>query len=281
MSIADWIAAHAATDRTAFWFEGQPTTYSQLHERIEVTARGLLQHGIGPGDRVGFCGLNRLELFEALFGCARIGAIFLPFNNRLTATELATQIADSTPSIVLVTDGFADLANRAGPAVAVRDLDREPFATTETEAVELPTDPDEVDAIVLMVYTSGTTGKAKGAMLSQQAMLYTTLNSIDHQQLTSDDCVIAPLPTFHVGGLNIQTLPTLYVGGQVLLQRGFDPAGVLSLIAEHGVTQTLLVPAMLQAVAAQPAFTTTDLSSVRGINTGSSIVPAQIMALYW
>ena len=281
MSIASWIATHAQSDRTAFWFEDESTSYAQLHERIETTAKGLLQAGVGPGDRVGYCGLNRLELFEALFACARIGAIFLPFNNRLIATELATQIEDSTPSLVLVTDDFADLVTSATSAVAVRDLDREPFVATGTEAVELPTEPGDPDAVVLMVYTSGTTGQAKGAMLSQRAMLHTTLNSIDHQQLTNDDCVIAPLPTFHVGGLNIQTLPTLYVGGQVLLQRSFDPAEVLSLIAEHEVTQTLLVPAMLSAVAAQPTFATTDLSSVRGINTGSSIVPAQVMAPYF
>jgi len=108
-------------------------------------------------------------------------------------------------------------------------------------------------------------------------MLYTVLNSIDHQGLTADDCVVAPLPTFHVGGLNIQTLPTLYVGGQVLLQRRFDPSGVLDLIETHRVTQTLLVPAMLTAVANQPSFDDTDLTTLRGINTGSSLVPAEVM----
>ena len=134
----------------------------------------------------------------------------------------------------------------------VRDLDVDPFQRAGGVAALAGAAGPE--ATVLMVYTSGTTGQAKGAMLSENAMHYAVLNGIDHQGLTAEDCTIAPLPTFHVGGLNIQTLPTLYVGGQVVLQRRFDPAGVLALVAEHKATQTLLVPAMLAAVASQPNF---------------------------
>jgi len=275
VSIAQWIYQWADTDRIAFWFEGESTTYRELSTRIDQCAHGLIAAGVGRGDRVGFCGLNRIELFEALFASARIGATFVPFNNRLTAVELAVLIEDAGPTLLLATDGFDELLAQAGGGRPTRNLDADPFS--EPVADLLLADPQDQDLTVLMVYTSGTTGQAKGAMLTHQAMHYTVLNSVDHQGLTGDDCIVAPLPTFHVGGINIQTLPTLFVGGQVLLQRGFDPAGVLNLIEKHGATQTLLVPAMLAAVAVQPAFADTDLSSLRGINSGSSIVPADLM----
>jgi fatty-acyl-CoA synthase len=128
-----------------------------------------------------------------------------------------------------------------------------------------------------MVYTSGTTGAPKGAVHTQASLLATWQNSIDHQDLTRDDCIVAPLPTFHVGGLNIQTLPTLVVGGTVVLERRFEPGAVLDAISSRRATQTVLVPAMLAAVAAHPNFDSTDFSSLVGINSGSSIIPEAVM----
>ena len=274
-----WIEAWAATDRIAITFEGHDLTYRQLHQRIGATAAGLEALGVAPGDRVAFCGLNRVELFEALFACARIGAIFLPLNNRLTATEIGVQLEDSEPTVVLVTDGFATLVADTGSPVSCRDLDTEPFPDSASGP-----DPDPAvgaDSPVLMVYTSGTTGRPKGAVLTQGALLHTARNGIDQQGLSGADVIVAPLPTFHVGGLNIQTLPTLKVGGRVLLLRRFDPAEVLQLISTLRPTQTLLVPAMLQAVAAHPDFAATDLSCLDGIVTGSSVVPMEVMAPFF
>lgn len=275
MSLLDWISPWADTDRIAFHFEGDAVSYVELVERVQATALGLVAMGIEPGDRVGYCGLNRIEVFDLLFASSHLGAIFVPFNNRLTAAEIGQQVADCTPSVMFTTDGFDELVAETGSASTVRDLDAAPFQ--RSAGTTAPAAPAGPEATVLVVYTSGTTGQAKGAMLSQDAMRYTVLNGVDHQGLTAEDCIVAPLPTFHVGGLNIQTLPTLYVGGQVVLQRRFDPAGVLSLVAEHEATQTLLVPAMLAAVASQPNFAATDLSSLRGINSGSSIVPGDVM----
>lgn len=276
MSIADWVHGWADTDQVAIRFEGHTVTYAALASRIDDAAAGLVAAGVSAGDRVAYCGLNRVELFEALFACARVGAIFLPLNNRLTAAELATQVDDSDPGLIVTTDGFAKTMTQAAGGRLVRDLDLFPFERdvevgAETAAAVEPTTP------VLMVYTSGTTGSPKGAMLSHDAILHTVLNSIEHQRFTSRDRIVAPLPTFHVGGLNIQVLPMFFIGGEVLLQRRFDPAGVLELIAKHRPTQTLLVPAMLAAVAAEPAFASTDLSCLVGINSGSSTVPLAVM----
>jgi fatty-acyl-CoA synthase len=270
-TIAAWIERWAGGDKIAFVFEGNVTTYSQFHDRIGSAAAALSASGVEPGDRIAFCGLNRVELFELLFACAHLGAIFLPLNNRLTVTELREQIDDCEPALLFTTDGFNGHIGKAGRR-SVRDLDADPFP-----AAAPPLAAGSMSSPSLMVYTSGTTGRPKGAVLTQDAIAHTVLNSIDHQALSGDDRIIAPLPTFHVGGLNIQTLPALFVGAEVLLQRRFDPGGVLDLIARHRPTQTLLVPAMLQAVADHPAFAETDLSCLDGINTGSSIVPPAVM----
>ena len=273
VSLADWISAWASTDRVAFHFEGQATTYAELDRQIGQMARSLAMLGVEPGDRVGFIGLNRVELFQAFFASAKLGAIFLPFNNRLIASELAAQIDDAQPAVILCTDGFASLAVEAG-GEQVFDLDRGPLEAGLPIVGYTP----GPQTTVLMVYTSGTTGKAKGAMLSHDAIVHTALNGIDHQRLDQDAVILALLPTFHVGGLNIQVLPTLKVGGQVVLQRRFDAGDALSLIEKYGATQTILVPATLRAVAEHPAFATTDLSSLVGINSGSSVVPVALAA---
>ena len=278
-TVGAWVDAWVDDERPAFRFEGQQISYDELATRVRLVVGHLCRLGVRAGDRVAWCGLNRVELFEALFACARIGAIFLPLNNRLSEGELRTQITDSGPSLILTTDGFEELISHAADGRPVRDLDHEPFVGNASSD-ELVVTPDSADPL-LMVYTSGTTGSPKGAMLSHQAIEYTARNSIDHQGFTADDCVIAPLPTFHVGGLNIQTLPVLRMGGQVILQRRFDPGGVLELIGEHRPTQTLLVPAMLQAVAAHPEFADTDLSCLVGIATGSSVVPEPVMRPYF
>ncbi len=276
-TIDAWIDSHASSVRVAFRFEDTAITYREFADQIAVAAAVLHRLDVRPGDRVVYCGLNRVETFEILFACARLGAMMVPLNNRLVEAELSTQIADSDPRVLLAADGFASVLRAAAGGRTVRDLDTEPFTVTDVAIPQYRVTPD---ATVLMVYTSGTTGAHKGAMLSQKAVSATVLNGVEHQDLSESDRVLACLPTFHVGGLNIQTLPALYVGAEVVLMRRFDPDTVLDLIERHRPTQTLLVPAMLAAIAASPRFSTTDLSCLRGICTGSSLVPESLIRSY-
>ena len=128
----------------------------------------------------------------------------------------------------------------------------------------------------MMVFTSGTTGRPKGAVLSHGAIAATVANGIATQGFVSDDVIVAGLPNFHVGGLNIQTLPALRAGATVVLLRRFDPMQVLDAVEQHGVTQMLLVPAMLSAISGLPRFDETDFGTVRGVMSGSSVVPAAV-----
>ncbi|MEM8924203.1 MAG: AMP-binding protein [Actinomycetota bacterium] len=285
-----WIerVGEAMPSATAFVTDDGSIAYADLHRRVRITAGGLVASGVGHGDRVAFCGLNRVELFETLFACARLGAVLVPFNNRLTAGELAYQIVDCTPTVVLTTDGFDGLLTEAVIAAdlveapAVRSLDRQPFGPDDdaVDAIEPPSTGTIADP-VLMVYTSGTTGRPKGAVLTQRAVAYAVANGVEHQRIAADDVILAVLPTFHVGGINIQTMPALAVGATVVLLLRFDPGAALDAIARHRPTHTVFVPAVLDAVAAHERFATTELDCLVGINSGSSVVPVASMTPYF
>ena len=200
--------------------------------------------------------------------------MLLPLNNRLAVHEIRFQLDDSGPSLALVGDGFGDLVAAAAPSLPLIDLDGPPPTATGPlpgGSVRSPSAP------VLMVYTSGTTGRPKGAVHTRRSLLHTVLNGVAHQDLTAEDVVLTVLPLFHVGGLNIQTLPALYVGATTVLHRRFDPGHCLADIAGHGVTQTLFVPAVMQAVLAHPDFAATELGTLRGLNSGSSVVPDHLI----
>ena len=281
-----WIEPYATdSGRIAFVIPAGPVDYPRLARGVQATAQSLAESGVTNGDRVVFCGLNRVEQFELLFACARLRAVLVPINNRLTAHEVAVQLADCEPSLLVATDGFASLlagaATEVGLDAPVRDLDRDPVTLppgSSWDSSPLALSEARPDDAVLMVYTSGTTGQPKGAMLSQRAVAYTVANSLDHQGIEPDDVILSVLPAFHVGGINIQVMPALAVGATVVLPPRFDPAATLADIAEHRPTHTVFVPAVLDAVAAQEQFASTDLSCLVGINSGSSVVPRASMA---
>ena len=131
-----------------------------------------------------------------------------------------------------------------------------------------------------MVYTSGTTGQPKGAVLTQEAVLFNALNSVHMHDLDISDHILTVLPMFHVGGLNIQTTPALYVGATVTLQRRFEPAMVLSASRDLRPTRLVLVPATIMALAEHPDFKTTDLGSIRSLTTGSTIVQKSVIDIF-
>jgi fatty-acyl-CoA synthase len=256
-------------------------SYADLERRIGAAAADLARRGVGAGDRVGFCGLNRIEQIVLLFACARIGAILVPLNNRLSVAEHRYQIDHAELALLFVTDGFAGAVTEAAGGRPVVDLDDDLDDDLDgdrlldgpvPEAV-----PDAAGRDVLMVYTSGTTGRPKGAVHTQRSLLFTVLNGVAHQDLHAGDRVLTFLPIFHVGGLNIQTLPGLYVGASVELIRRFDPGAVLGALRERRHTQTLAVPATMTALLDHPDLGTVDWSCLRGLNSGSSVVPPALI----
>lgn len=281
MDLSLWLERRAdfTPDRVALRFEGTEFRWAELDRDMRRLAGALAALGIGRGDRVAHLGYNSPFLLLLLFACARLGAMLVPLNWRLAAPEHAHILADAEPKLLLHDAAFAEHAAPLGGRALCLDGDGAADAPALMAiAAEREADPALADeAPVLVVYTSGTTGRPKGAVLSQRALAWNAVNSTLMHDLTSEDHVLTTLPMFHVGGLNIQTLPALHAGALVTLHRRFEAGAALAAIARDRPSLAVLVPAQLAAMLAHPLWPETDLSSLRAITTGSSIVPTALI----
>ena len=257
---------------TALHFQGEDLSYAELWRRTQVATRQLAGLGIAKGDRVAFLGHNHPDMLALLFAAARLGALLVPLNWRLTAHEHKVILADCAPAVLFFEPEFEQHAMALPAARRVRLGE----ALPEKDPLLTGDDNDEV----LIVYTSGTTAAPKGAVLTQSALLWNGFNSIHAHDLRQDDHVLSPLPMFHVGGLNNQTLPALLAGATVTLHKRFEPGLWLHDVAARKPTISLLVPATMQAVIGHPDWAATDLSSLRMLNTGSMVVPESMIRAF-
>ena len=287
IGLANWFAQRAlrTPERSALSFEGTTWTYAQFQARIEKLSGRLQSVGVERGARVAFLGLNQPAFLVAMFATARLGAIFVPFNFRLTGPELAALTADAEVH-TLIADSqhrrVIDGIRKEIPSVQAYLTDGEatcwlPSQTRDDRAA--PSVRVEPDDTALIMYTSGTTGRAKGAMLTH-ANLWWNSNAMHSLDVLQDEITLSVMPLFHIGGLNVLTLVTLQKGGEVVLHRSFDPGAVLAEIAARRVTSMLCVPAMFQFIAQHPSFATSDMSSMRLLMCGGAPCPEALLKLY-
>jgi fatty-acyl-CoA synthase len=289
MDLSQWIAQHAGRTpaAAALHFEGRDIGYAELASQIDAIAAGLAGRRVQAGDRVAWLGLNSPGMLAALFACARIGAIFMPLNWRLAAPEHRSMLQASTPALLFVDDAFAaettaaQVAPTATACVALGNRQQPGWiqwaSFLDGGRGRRPEGSAAAGSPVLLCYTSGSTGKPKGALLSQEALACNAENSVDMHALTASDRVLTTLPLFHVGGLNILTLPALRSGCTVALHPKFDPDATFDAIERERITLTVLVPAQLDAMLAHPRWAGADLSGLRMITTGSTLVPGRII----
>ena len=289
MNVSDWIARHAEAtpDKPAIRFPGRELSYAQLAALVEQLAAALSAKGVGRGGCAAYLGYNSPELLALLFACARLGALFMPLNWRLAAPEHGTMLTDCPPTVLFVEPPFvAQTASLGGllDGIALVSMgEPQPGWLAYPEFLSAakpaaPRDPEVDDATPLLIcYTSGTTGRPKGVLLTQAALAANAANSADMHDLGAADRILTTLPLFHVGGLNILTTPALAAGASVVLQPKFDPEATLAAICRERITLTVLVPAQLDMLIAHPRWQSADLSSLRMISTGSSIVPERLI----
>jgi len=290
MDLSDLIARNAAFSphKPALVFEGEVLSYRPFFERIETAAKALkAECGVSSGDRVAILSLNRPDYLVLLYACARLGAMLVPLNWRLAAAEQIFILSDAAPKILVLEQAFDEILpalKAALPDTRVVGLDFTPFSpgyafeALLTRAAGDGRNPHaDLSCPLLIVYTSGTTGRPKGAVLRQEALLWNGVMSQHMHSLTSEDHVLTVLPFFHVGGLNIQTTPALHCGATVTILSRFAPGAALTTIARDRPTLTVLVPATIQAVTEHPDWAATDLSSLKAVSTGSQIVPPHLI----
>ncbi len=286
MNVSHWIERWAdfQPDKTAIRFEGEDISYAAFDAHIRRVA-AMLRDGfdVGRGDRIAFLGLNSPEMLAMLFACARLGAILVPLNWRLAPPEHLYILKNAGAKALFVEAEFADGA--ASIRSEIRDCRyvsmENDYPALVADAGDDALDPEAgPDDALLIVYTSGTTGRPKGAVLTQNALTFNAVNSIAMHDMTSEDVILTDLPMFHVGGLNIQTTPAFHAGATVLLHRRFEPDPTVRAIAEDRPTLMILVPALMAALMAHPAWREIDFSPLRAINTGSTIVPMSLIDAY-
>ena len=270
MNLADLIDRNAAftPDKPALHFQGETWSYAQFARRIAVLAYALhTQFGVRRGDRVAILSLNHPDYLALLYACARLGAMLVPLNWRLAVPELLFILADADVRLLIVGEGFDAIVTAASTRVASLEAlhDLPPAGSADSDA--------DWSTALLLVYTAGTTGRPKGAVLTQQALMANAVMSQHMHAMTADDHVLTVLPLFHVGGLNIQTTPALQLGATVTLHARFAPDDTLRAIARDRPTLTVLVPSTIQPLLDHPQWPHTDLSSLHAISTGSTLVP--------
>ncbi len=276
LDISGWVAhwAQWSPGKTALRFEGRCVSYAELARAVQRAAAWLGGRGVSAGDRVAYLGPNCPELLELLFACARTGAIFVPLNIRMPAAELSVFLAATRPRLVVAEAGFRDLALASAGEDRVAAFGSGPEAFAGGAALRRPADPDpDPAAPVLILFTSGTTGRPKGATFTQENLTFNALNVITAFGLTGADEILTAVPMFHSGGLFIHTTPGLCAGATVTIHREFDPGLLLADVPRYRVTLLACVPAMTAALAAHPAWDRADLSSLRSVLTGSTVVP--------
>lgn len=247
-----WIShwARVEGERTALLFEDRKSTYREFENRIAKLARLFVANGVTAGDRIAILLDNHPAYLEAIFAGARIGAITLPINTRLAPVELAFILEDAAAQLVLVDARSGDLLDRVPSDPNGGELIRV-LVPREPEAWNRLLDPLEpvcenlavrADDPMLLMYTSGTTGSPKGALLPHRKALHNSLNAERCFAINRDDRCLVVAPLFHSLGLQILSLPVFHAGACVVLQAGFDPEQVLESIARHRITYMGGVP---------------------------------------
>jgi acyl-CoA synthetase (AMP-forming)/AMP-acid ligase II len=267
------------TDLVALTFEGRNTTYAELDRRAGLAARAMAADGLGAGARVVWLGKNRTEFFDLLFGAPRVRAGTAPLNNRLTQDELLAIIEDAGAPLVVLGPDFAGMRDDVDKIDAVQrvlvvDEDYEAWLTASDEVLDPPADAQDDDC-VLQLYTSGTTGLPKGVVLTH-AQFAALLSVGDHWGFDTESVGLVAMPLFHIGGSGF-ALVCLSFGARVVLVADIVPDRLLATMADEGVTNAFLVPAVLQFLVQVPGAADRDWSKLRAMAYGASPITSTVL----
>lgn len=270
--------------------ETRSVSFIELEERSRRIAAGLLERGIRHGDRVAVAAPNQVEWLELFYGVTRIGAVLVTLNVRYREAELRYMLNQSGARLVVTSaqsDGFDFVDFYAGFRSEIPDVEEVLFLGDGEGSTysSLIGDPDTValsrheaevaaDDPALILYTSGTTGRPKGAVLTHRSMLTSASGQVERLGTTADDVFLCVMPFNHVGGITCSVTAALSTGSTVVLPSAFSPAGALADIERHRVSLFAGVPTMWSLMLAHPTFESTDTSTVRlAVIGGSNVEP--------
>ena len=264
---------------------GTSLTYRQLEDNVQLLSGFLRAEGVGEGDRIAVLCRNRVEFFELLFACGKLGAILVPLNWRMPAGELVPLVDDAAPKFFFFGEEDAGVAGELGGdstiAVGLDDDSPEGYAAKRDGAE--PHAGREFwrgNDTWYLIYTSGTTGKPKAVIQTPAMALANYVNIRQAMSIGGDDVCLNYLPLFHTAGINLVTLPTLIEGGEVLVMPGFDVDSAVRLLADGVLDTFFAVPAVYQQISLHPEFPELDLGRVRNWGCGGAPMPDLLIEAY-
>jgi fatty-acyl-CoA synthase len=288
----DWIAhfGRRTPDKLAVvdLGSGRRFTYAQLDARISRLASHLRDRlDIKRGDRVAVLALNTTDTLEVQFACGRLGAVFLPLNTRLTVPELHYIVGDASPRLMIHDAELAEIALSVAKLCSVAAaLLLGPDGSYEA-AITASTPLDQAEAVTLddistIMYTSGTTGQPKGAIITHGMTFWNCVNLGGPAYISPSSVLLTVLPLFHTGGLNCYTNPVLHSGGTVLIMRAFDPGLALAVISDpaNRINVFFGVPSIYQFMAQHPAFASADFSRLVIGGVGGAPMPVPLLKVW-
>lgn len=273
-----WIDKRASIhpDRLAIITEHEKWSYKKLNEKINRAVHLLKEElKVEKGDRIGILSNNSAEYVVLLFAIAKIQCIAVPLNVRLTESELSYQIQDSGVTYLFFEQPFKQVSENMREKIGFQLYSLERLCSVEL--VSAFNEVGDIDEPYIICYTSGTTGKPKGAILTQGNMFYNALNNVTAIDITSQDRSIVLLPLFHIGGIGLFAFPTLFVGGTIIIPHRFNIPKILEMIAINRVTIVMGVPVMHQQLINSHNFNKTDLTSVRLFYSGGAPCPPSLI----
>jgi fatty-acyl-CoA synthase len=280
--------AYLTPDREGLVCEKTRRTYRELNERANRLANALKALGVGYGDRVGLLALNEPEFYDLYFGLGKIGAILVPVNYRLAGPEIQFILSDCAPKVFVLGQEYRDIVDSIRSDIPTKELiilsDTPPEWAKSYETVLSGASPEEPeitggdDDTLTILYTSGTTGRPKGAELTHNYYYWSSVNIMSTLSNLGESNLVA-LPLFHIGALSGPPL-YVYTGGKTVLLRSLDPKRFLELLQEEKITGFGSVPALLDILKWVPDFEKYDWSSVKIILVYAAPVPVTLIKEY-
>jgi len=290
----DWIAHHArhAPDDLAQkdLYSGRSFTYAQMNARIDALARWLQDTaGVQPGERIATLCHNSTDCNEIMFAAARVGAIHLPINWRLAVPELEFILKDAEPRVLFFSEEFTSQAAALNQRCPLPHsvLKREGEDSDYERIMARGGSPDRAHVAQLsdpwiILYTSGTTGRPKGALITYEAQLFNAINATCKTELTRRSVGLTYLPQFHVGGICLYASPCFHLGAPVLVMRQFDPQQALDLLANpaSGITHVFGVPTNFLFMSQLPGFEQARFDHLVSAGVGGAAAPIALLERY-
>ena len=284
--ISEWLSfwARYGPGRPALIFRDRTITWAEFEDRAARLAGGLLAAGVRSGDRIGYLSRNNPEFYEVMMAAARIGAVFVPFNIRLSAGEIRYMAEDAGLCLLICETFFCDRLQKTIEQVgAVYYLDPPDGERSYEDLQGAPVRTAEgvtPDHTLALAYTSGTTGRPKAAMITHGNAAATSIAVINADGIGPADRVIQPAPLAFAGSMLAISMPILHAGASMVIERDVTPERLLGLVDHGGVTMLKLVPVFYQMMAASPAFGDCGLSGLRTATFGGAPASLELLRLY-